>query len=94
MVCVGRTVASQQFCEWFDEMTRQYAAVIFVAWNGEKCDLKWLWCLTQAPNAIYHLPEKLRYFIDPFRVINKYTSCKIHRTKSHVESLSLGKTHK
>jgi hypothetical protein len=73
-------VVWKQFCEWFDEMTRQYAAVIFVAWNGEKCDLKWLWCVTQAPNAIYHLPEKLRYF----------TSYKIHLTKSHVESLSLG----
>ena len=35
-------VVWNQFCECFDEMTRQYAAVIFVAWNGEKCDLKWL----------------------------------------------------
>jgi hypothetical protein len=70
-------------------MTRQYAAVIFVAWNGGKCDLKWLWCLRQAPNAIYQMLEKLQYFIDPYPVTDKYTSCRINPTKSHIESLSL-----
>jgi hypothetical protein len=35
--------------------------------------------------------EKLRYFIDPYRVIDKYTSCRINQSKSHLdlESLSL-----
>jgi hypothetical protein len=82
-------VVWKKFVEWFNEMTRQYAAVIFVAWNGEKCYMKWMWRLTQAPNANYHLPEKLRYFIDPYRVIDKYTSCSINQTKSHLDSLSL-----
>jgi hypothetical protein len=38
---------------------------------------------------MYHLPEKLQYFIDPYGVIDKYTSCRINRTKSHLEPLSL-----
>jgi hypothetical protein len=48
--------------------------------------------LHKHPNAIYHLLEKLWYFIHPYRlVIDKYTSCRINRSKSHLdlESLSL-----
>jgi hypothetical protein len=45
--------------------------VVLVAWNGETCNLKWLWRLTQAPNSRYSLPDNIKYFIDPYRVIEK-----------------------
>jgi hypothetical protein len=62
-----------------------------VAWNGEACDLKWLWRLTQAPNSRYSLPENIKFFIDPYRVIEKYKSCGFNKTKSKIEALSNNK---
>ena len=42
------------FLDWFRTHTAQYSAVILVAWNGETCDLKWLWKITQAPRSMYN----------------------------------------
>ena len=64
--------------------------VVLVAWNGEVCDLKWLWRLTQAPNSRYSLPENIKFFIDPYRVIEKYKSCGFNKTKSKIEAYELG----
>jgi hypothetical protein len=79
-----------QFLSWFEEVAAEASAVIMVAWNGEKCDLKWLWKICQAPGSRCLLPDKLQYHIDPYHVIQSYTSCKIHPTKSKIDSLSLG----
>ncbi len=35
--------------------------VVLVAWNGEACNLKWLWRLTQAPNSRYSLPANINF---------------------------------
>jgi hypothetical protein len=63
---------------------------VFVAWNGEACNLKWFWRLTQAPNSRYSLPANIKFFIDPYRVIKKYKSCGFNKTKSKIEAYKLG----
>lgn len=82
------------FVSWFEELSREFGAVIMVAWNGENCDLKWLWKICQSSNSPCQIPDKLQYFIDPWQVIKHYSSCKIHPSKSKLESLSLGSVYK
>jgi hypothetical protein len=64
--------------------------VVLIAWNGETCDMKWLWRLTQAPNLRYSLPDIIKYFIDPYRVIEKYKTCPFNKAKSKIEAYELG----
>ncbi len=79
-----------EFQRWFWSIVSPSETVVLVAWNGEACDLKWLWRLTQAPNARYSLPENIKFFIDPYRVIEKYKSCGFNKTKSKIEAYELG----
>jgi hypothetical protein len=82
------------FVAWFNDLSREFAAVILVAWNGETCDLKWLWKICQSPNSPCLLPAKLQYFMDPYKVVKNYTSCQINPTKSKIDCLSLGSIYK
>ena len=43
-----------EFVSWFNELSREFSAVILVAWNGENCDLKWLWKICQSPTTAFH----------------------------------------
>ena len=54
------------------------------------CDLKWLWKVTQAPLSALHLSSKIKYFIEPYRVIKKYKEGGLHPSNSKIESLELG----
>ena len=63
---------------------------ILVAYNGETCDLKWLWKLTQAPRSPYDLPETMAYFVDPLKIIKQYVGCKLNPKHSKLDSLELG----
>eukprot|EP00956_Cyclotella_meneghiniana_P010948 scaffold15307_cov38-Cyclotella_meneghiniana.AAC.3 len=51
------------FCEWVDSHEPD-ETIILVAYNGEKCNCKWLWKLTQAPFSQYNLPTKIKWFMD------------------------------
>ena len=82
------------FVSWFNDLSREFGAVILVAWNGENCDLKWLWKICQSPNSPCQFPDKLQYFMDPWQVVKHYTSCPINPSKSKLESLSLGSVYK
>jgi hypothetical protein len=75
-----------KFQRWFLTNVSPAEMVVLVAWNGEACDLKWLWRLTQAPNLINSLPLNIKYFIDPYRVIEKYKSCAFNKTKSKIKA--------
>jgi len=33
---------------------------------------------------------EIQYFLDPFKVISQYRSCKLNKSKSFIESYSLG----
>jgi hypothetical protein len=37
---------------WFNNLLREFAVVILVAWNGKAHDLKCLWKLCQSPNSM------------------------------------------
>ena len=45
-----------QFVQWFVSNLERDEVAVLVAYNGETCDLKWLWKLTQAPRSQYMLP--------------------------------------
>ncbi len=79
-----------EFQRWFLSNVSPDKMVVLVAWNGETCDLQWLWRLTQAPNLMYSLPPNIKYFIDPYCVIEKYKSCAFNKTKSKIEAYELG----
>jgi hypothetical protein len=40
-----------EFQRWFFSIMSPAEMVVLGAWNGETCNLKWLWRLTQAPNS-------------------------------------------
>jgi hypothetical protein len=79
-----------EFQHWFHSIVSLAETVALVAWNGEACDLKWLWRLTQAPNSMYSLPGNIKYFIDPYHVIEKYKSCAFNKAKSKIKAYKLG----
>ena len=78
------------FCNWFDERMDPGERAILVAWNGANCDLKEIWKLTQAPGTVLSFPRQIQFFMDPYRVISTYTGCRLHPSKSKLDSLSLG----
>jgi len=63
---------------------------ILVAWYGANCNLKEIWKLTQAPGTVLSFPRQIQFFMDPYRVISTYTGCRLHPSKSKLDSLSLG----
>ena len=79
-----------KFQQWLEDLVEPEERVILVAWNGESCDLKWIWKLTQAPRSLLSMPACIEYFLDPRRVIQKYTSCSLNPIKSKLDSLELG----
>ncbi len=79
-----------EFQRWFLSNVSPTEMVVLVAWNGEACDLKWLWRLTQAPNSMYSLPPNIKYFIYPYCVIEKYKKCAFNKTKSKIKVYELG----
>jgi len=62
---------------------------VVVAYNGAGSDMKWIWRLTQAPDAAHAMPNRLDYYMDPFRMLKKWKSCPLHQSKSKMPSLAL-----
>jgi len=48
---------------------------VLVAWNGETCDMKWIYKIAQAPNSKLSMPSRIKDFMDPLKVIRSYKSC-------------------
>ena len=72
-------VVRPKFMLWFNTLAADVSAVILlIAWNGERCYLKWLWKICQAPNSPFSISEKLQYFMDPYKLIASYKSCTVH----------------
>jgi hypothetical protein len=61
-----------------------------VAYHGAASDMKWLWRLTQRPDAVHSMPAKLKWFLDPLKLIKGFVGCKLNPKKSKLASLSLG----
>ena len=79
-----------QFLLWFYSTINKDEVAVLVAYNGETCDLKWLWKLTQAPRSPYALPSEMKYFLDPLKVIKHFKGCKFNPQHSKLDSLELG----
>ena len=84
------TTVWDQFNTWIERNTPADETIVLVAWNGQACDLKWLWRITQAPRSNLNLSMKIKHFIDPYQVIRNYKGGGLHPSKSKVESLELG----
>ena len=54
---------------------------IIVAYSGAGSDMEWLWRLTQAPHVPEELPSQLLYYMDPYRILSKWKTCKMHKSK-------------
>ena len=48
----------------------------------------------QAPGSSLKLLLRVKYFIDPHRLIEKTSGCKIHKSKSNLSSHALSFVHK
>ena len=74
---------------WVERHTTHDETAVLVAYHGEACDLKWIWKLTQAPRSTLSLPDNIKLFLDPHKVMSTKKSCKLHPSKSKTEGLSL-----
>jgi hypothetical protein len=74
----------QQFNSWFYWEVDTSETVSLVTWNGESCDLRWLWKITQAPGSCCFLPPQIKYFINPYRVVSYFKTCLMKKTKSMI----------
>jgi inhibitor of KinA sporulation pathway (predicted exonuclease) len=65
---------------------------VLVAWNGQSCDLKWIYKLCQAPRSSLQFHHSITYFTDPMSTIKHYKSCQLNREKTNprIESYELG----
>ena len=79
-----------QFVSWVDSNDNSGKHAVVIAYDGETCDLKWIWRLTQVPGSPYVMPQKLKYFIDPLRAAKNYKGCKLNPAKIKWDSLELG----
>ena len=52
--------------------------------------MKWLWKLTQAPFSPFRMHPKLKWFMDPYRVITSYPACLLNHRQSKLDSYELG----
>jgi hypothetical protein len=74
-----------QFKTWLNRHVGISETVILVVWNGENCDLMWLWKIMQAPRSPLSFPLQIQFFIDPCCIITSFKSCPLHKPKSKLE---------
>ena len=61
-----------------------------MAYNGQNCDMKWLWKLTQALRSPFSLPSKLKWLMDPYKVITSHPDCPFNHHQTKLDSYNLG----
>jgi len=83
-----------QFCEYINRHIGKSQRGVLVAWRGETCDLAWIYKLCQAPFSRLSLPDKLKYFMDPSKVIDNYKTCKLNHAKTGKDTYALGEVWK
>ena len=75
----------KEFCKFIDRHIGPDQKGVLVAWNGQSCDLRWIYKLFQAPRSILTLPDNLVFFMDPSIVIKHYSSCQLNIKISKLE---------
>ena len=76
------------FCKWINTNIAKDEHGVIVAYNGAGSDMKWIWRLTQAPNAPNLMPLRLDYYMDPYMMIKKWKSCPLNLNSRHQKSLA------
>jgi hypothetical protein len=79
-----------KFSDFISRDVNTSEKVVLIAYNGETCDLKWIWRYLQAPRTGLSFPSCIKFFLDPLKTINHYKSCALHPSRSKLESLELG----
>ena len=73
------------FCEYVDVIfstgVKDNCVGILVAWNGKACDMEWIYKLINSNNNCI-MPQQIKYFMDPLRVIKKCPGCKLHKKEN------------
>ena len=67
---------------------------IIVAWNGESCEMSWLYKLTQAQGSTLNFPARVNFAMDPYQIIKKRESCKMNKKHSKLSSYQLSSVYK
>ena len=74
----GSDVVWKEFCEFIGRHIGPDQKGVLVAWNGQSCDLRWIYKFFQAPRSVLSLTVNLIFFMDPSIVIKHYAWCKLH----------------
>ena len=75
-----------RFLQRFAYHLKREEVAVLVTYNGETCNLKWLWKLTQAPRSLYCLPPEMEYFM----IDTPTETGSVHRQLLHI--CQIGKT--
>ena len=66
------------FCMFIENNLSESEEGCVVAYHGAASDMKWIWRLTQRPNAVHEMPAKLKWFLDPLKLIKAFVGCKLN----------------
>ncbi len=79
----------KDFCTFVDARICSNESGILLAYNGEMCDLKWLWKLINIPNSSMSMPSKCKFFLNLLKVLKHSKSCPLHQSKTKLDSSNL-----
>ena len=79
------------FCLWIRQNVAEDKHGVIVAYSGAGSDMKWIWRLTQAPYAPHEMPPRLDYYMDPYKMINKWKSCPWNLKSKHQQKLDFNR---
>ncbi len=78
-----------EFYTFMDKHIFSNEVGILLMYNGDTCDLKWLWKLINIPNSSMSMPPKSKFFLDPLKVLRHYKSCLLYPPKTILELSNL-----
>lgn len=79
-----------QTCNWISCHVGWNKKCVLISYQGDSCDIHWIWKHNQAPWSQLCMPPQIVHFMDSLEVINSYTSCKFYPNRSKLDSLDLG----
>ena len=78
-----------KFVTFIEDNIAQSEVGVLCAYNGQACDLQWIFRLTKTTEYNLKLPERVDHFLDPFYVISHYKTCVLNTSKSKQENTKL-----
>ena len=84
----------KQFELYIDRHVGKKQRAVLVAWNGEGCDLRWIYKSIQGPRSNLLFPKQIQFFLDPLKVIKQYKTCKLNSNHSKLDNFALGEVYR